>query len=588
MNEEPKNIWKKPLPLSKLLLLWLGLLLLVALILTVIALGDHTFALLPILIAGMVGATFLLGLYLFSRWVCCWRNFRRFVFGCACLLTLIALVYAGEDWRGKQAWETYKREWAAKGENFDRQAMFPPAVPADQNFALTPLVYTAYGWLLTRDGKTIPRDQRDTNFVRRIEMPIVPENLNWPTNENGNWEKARLTDLKPWQDFYRSLANTTNRFPVAPQPQTPAQDVLLALSKYDSTVEELRADARLPYSRFPLEYDKDDPAAILLPHLAALKQCAQLLRLRALAELQNGESNQALADIKLTLRLAEAVRTEPILISHLVRVAMMELALQPIYEGLAAHQWSDTQLAELDSTLTGLDFLADYSLSLHSELVLFQGGAFDYLRRHPAELPDLTSYTDNQTSLIPPPFLCHLIPQGWFYQNQLVCGRALLEYYLPPVDVTQAMVFPAKADAADAAVEQETKHLTPYNALEPFFIPIGGRFLPSFGDAILRFTHEQTAVNLARVAMALERYRLAHGEYPQSLETLAPAYLDKVPHDIIGGQPLHYRRTTDGQFVLYSVGWNETDDGGVVVLGKNSTSEVNLRQGDWVWRYPEK
>jgi hypothetical protein len=36
---------------------------------------------------------------------------------------------------------------------------------------------------------------------------------------------------------------------------------------------------------------------------------------------------------------------------------------------------------------------------------------------------------------------------------------------------------------------------------------------------------------------------------------------------------------------LYSVGWNETDDGGVVVLDKSSSQGVNLDQGDWVWRY---
>ena len=41
--------------------------------------------------------------------------------------------------------------------------------------------------------------------------------------------------------------------------------------------------------------------------------------------------------------------------------------------------------------------------------------------------------------------------------------------------------------------------------------------------------------------------------------------IEKLPHDIINGQPLHYRRTDDGQFVLYSVGWDEKDDGGVPV-----------------------
>jgi hypothetical protein len=93
-------------------------------------------------------------------------------------------------------------------------------------------------------------------------------------------------------------------------------------------------------------------------------------------------------------------------------------------------------------------------------------------------------------------------------------------------------------------------------------------------------------VVLARVAIGLERYRLAHGEYPESLDALAPQFFDKLPHDVINGQPLHYRRTSDGQFVLYSVGWNETDDGGVVGLHKDG--RVDRDTGDWVWRYPAK
>jgi len=58
------------------------------------------------------------------------------------------------------------------------------------------------------------------------------------------------------------------------------------------------------------------------------------------------------------------------------------------------------------------------------------------------------------------------------------------------------------------------------------------------------------------------------------------------PEDVINGEPLRYRRTENGRFILYSVGWNETDDGGKVVLTKDHN--VNTEQGDWVWRYPEK
>ena len=112
--------------------------------------------------------------------------------------------------------------------------------------------------------------------------------------------------------------------------------------------------------------------------------------------------------------------------------------------------------------------------------------------------------------------------------------------------------------------------------------------MPSLGNATKKFAHGQASVNLARTAIALERYRLAHGNFPEALDALAPQFLEKVPHDVIGGQPLKYRRTNDGQFVLYSVGWNEADDGGVVVFKKGESATVDISQGDWVWRYPAK
>jgi hypothetical protein len=64
-----------------------------------------------------------------------------------------------------------------------------------------------------------------------------------------------------------------------------------------------------------------------------------------------------------------------------------------------------------------------------------------------------------------------------------------------------------------------------------------------------------------------------------------PEFLSQLPHDVINGQPLKYRRTADGQYLLYSVGWNQTDDGGA--LGLNQSGEgIDVKLGDWVWRLP--
>ena len=60
-------------------------------------------------------------------------------------------------------------------------------------------------------------------------------------------------------------------------------------------------------------------------------------------------------------------------------------------------------------------------------------------------------------------------------------------------------------------------------------------------------------------------------------------FISQLPNDVISGEPYKYHRTADGQFVLYSVGWNETDDGGVP-----GQTLFDDKQGDWVWRYPAK
>jgi hypothetical protein len=73
----------------------------------------------------------------------------------------------------------------------------------------------------------------------------------------------------------------------------------------------------------------------------------------------------------------------------------------------------------------------------------------------------------------------------------------------------------------------------------------------------------------------------AKGYDSEELEALAPRFVSQVPHDVISGEPYKYRRTDDGQFLLYSVGWNEKDDGGVP--GKTLFDD---KQGDWVWQYP--
>ena len=420
---------------------------------------------------GVAGAL----LFLFIRWLCCWRNLRRFLLGLAGLAVLIALFYAEEDWRGWHAWQKFKHEWEAKGERFDFASFVPPMVPDDQNFAMTPIVFTSYGSMLTRNGKVIPNKNRDTNFVDRLKMAVA-QNDNRPTNGAGIWQKSTMSDLKAWQSYYRALAAKTNEFPIASKPQTPAADVLLALSKYASAIEELRQASLLPYSRFPIDYDTECPAAILLPHLAGMKRPANLLQLRAIAELQNGQNPKALEDVKLSLYLADSIRTEPILISQLVRIALLNIALQPIWEGLAEHKWSDVQLAELDRELAKSDFLADYKFAMRSECAM-DIKIIEYLQhahmRPICKIRDIFSLTKASDNIfkISDGLGFYFGPSGWIEQNKLRIGCLFVQYYLPTADVDLEIVTPKTVKLASDRFKADTSHWSSCNFSEKMLLP---------------------------------------------------------------------------------------------------------------------
>ena len=115
--------------------------------------------------------------------------------------------------------------------------------------------------------------------------------------------------------------------------------------------------------------------------------------------------------------------------------------------------------------------------------------------------------------------------------------------------------------------------------LRPFLVIETARLLGVEGSGVLR------------VACALERHRLKHGKYPDTTAALVPEFIDKVPHDVMTGTPLKFRLTPDGRFTLYSIGFDERDDGGTVVLrssGGSSPPSLDYERGDWVWSYEDK
>jgi hypothetical protein len=514
------------------------------------------------------------------------KHLRATLITLASLVVLVALFYVEEDWRGRRDWKNFTQQHEANGEKFDLASFVPPAVPDDQNFAMTPIVASSYASVLDKNGHELK--PHNNNVVNRLAMRVTLDN-NWGTSfTTGDWVAGTFTDLRPWQAYYYQAHILTNTpGPVetneSANAQSAATDVLLALKRHDSDIEELRQAAALPRSRFPLQYDSDDPAQILLPHLGALRTASATLQLRAIAELQLGQSEKAAADIQLILRLAEASRNEPFLISHVVRILIVNTARQSIYEGLARHQWSDAQLAALDSQLAQLDFLADYQHVMRSEAVFVTRMIDNVQRTH-----QLDWYLNTFNAASPPAQkiidgACVIAPVGWFQENKLSFSKFYLDDCLPLVDMEHRTVSPKAIDAAETKLWNDLHPPGPYNVLQNLFLLPTGKFMGDKYVPTERFVYAQVCVHLTRVAIALERYRLAHGQYPSTLDALAPQFLAKVPHDIIGGGNLKYR-STGQNFILYSIGWNGKDDGGLRDPSKEA--QPVWTPGDWVWQYP--
>jgi hypothetical protein len=482
------------------------------------------------------------------RWLFSRQALRFHVSGIVALLTVVVLFYNEESWRGKRAWIALQREIFARGESLRLESIAPPSVPDDQNFAKAPGVTELLG---LRGGPNTDRGFYHGSADK------------WPS---ASWILQQFTDLAGWQKYFRNRAEKPDRakgptyhetYPATPEAQTPAADVLFALGKFEKDLAIMRAATQRPVMRLPLDYSRGYAVMEdLIRTLQSLWAADHLLALRASAELtQGGRVEAALQDVLLALSLAELLRGEPFYIAQHYRHGMLQVCLQPVWEGLASRRWNDPQLAALQAKLGQVDALADHRRSQRGDTlqmmnVIDEGLAF--VTGQPSEL-NQGRPTDENDGGVWGWLAKALYPVGWLYQDKVWIYR----FYQRHID---PLVAANLKNQPQAEREAEIRSIT-----DPMFVLF---MVPSlrevFGQGSRDALTTQIRVQQAAAACALERYRLAHGEYPVALQKLVPSYIPQVPSDILATttSELKYHRTSDGGYQLYSVGFNHVDDGG--------------------------
>jgi hypothetical protein len=501
-----------------------------------------------------------------------WGRVRKVLFVLAALVTLGALLFAEEDWRGSRAWANYKRDMEAKGEHFDMARLIPPKVPDDQNFAMTPyfaplfdlspeelrqpikfVTSMVYGTPVTN---VLGLVQHGTNLGTYVPFS---DNLN-PQQHPLTWPYALASDLIAYAKHCKGTNSGGNNVEIT-DPDQAASIILDYMKPCEPTLAELRQAAARPYSQFNIpwaEWDNQHVQSALMQHLGFVKSSCQFLALHAEAEMVLGRTGQALDDLNVMFCIDEALAGEPVLISQLVRMIELEIVLHPIGEGLAEQRWSEAQLQVLQERLQKADLLASTVRALYGERDICSHPNFDQ---------------------------GYMAPRGWNRLEQLNLNRAFQESIFPRIDLAAREINPSVNHSIDLAFQKSYGG----KGFSAFFHHnmLATMLIPALVKVPQKVAFAQSKVDMAMVACALERYRLARGQYPEELNALVPAFAAVLPHDIINGQPLKYRRTDNGRFILYSVGWNEKDDGGVVAT-KGNPPRQDPDQGDWVWQYPEK
>jgi hypothetical protein len=254
---------------------------------------------------------------------------------------------------------------------------------------------------------------------------------------------------------------------------------------------------------------------------------------------EKGDSEGAVRAAEAAFQVADTLRLEPVFISQLVRWAGQRFAVGALERTLSQIELSDAQLSRLIEAIS-------------------QWPSSEAVRRL------LVGYRCMYLDLFQRP---QAVDQVYF-QTAPGPARALLELYNAAglaardgtifLDMIQACLATAELplhQRYDASEEIET-HFRERSEKGMLL-----KHISLIWHGLRSEVQSLAFLRCGSTGLAVERYRLKKGDWPQTLAELIPEHLPDVPEDPFDGAPLRYKRL-EGGFVVYSVGEDGVDDDG--------------------------
>jgi len=297
---------------------------------------------------------------------------------------------------------------------------------------------------------------------------------------------------------------------------------------------------------------------MLMPNLSNMRNLIRIIGIKSCLQAEAGRSDAAWQLTQTQLRLADAMRNEPILISQLVRFASIRISCQAIQKICEVAPPNPEQYLSIESMLSDYEDRKQLILALDGERILGGEWAFNILR---SESPRaLTSSMGGETGM--GEILMHLY--GSFKPLSLADHAAYVQIM---GDYTRLVQQPHSANEASAMIRKVEETRSRLYVITSILEPAIGRVNVLYAELIAQ-------MRITRAGLALLQEKKAQGVFPETIEKLKVENLD----DPFSRELLRYKTQGLG-FILYSIGPDEKDNDG--------SPKQKKQKDDWdiVWSY---
>jgi hypothetical protein len=310
----------------------------------------------------------------------------------------------------------------------------------------------------------------------------------------------------------------------------------------------------------------ENPFSTLLPHVQKVREVTALLGYDARFSALEGKPDRGIGSARAGLVAAKSLGDEPFLISQLVRIACDEVAVNSALQVLA---WGQPKqgLAELQAELrTEADF-PWFLVGLRGERSILDK-TFRGLESGTIPMNDFFNLIDGQQAQGP----------GAIAR----AGFKLYQGFIPGDHAKALETITAYIEASKLPPHEQLAAIKavpiPPGPPESYRFLVTRLILPACEKVASAGIHTRARLLAGSVAMACERFRIAKGRWPNSLDEIPKTILPEIPIDPYDGLPLRYRKLADG-VAIYSVG-----DGGERSMEQRRDSGDPLAEIGWGWK----